>query len=150
MASSIDITKPVTGNASTAAVRQNFSFAKTEIEALQTGKADLATPTLVAPRGVQIAVPASEIDLSAGEVFTKTITENTTFTVSNVPSSGTLISLVLVLTNGGAHTVTLFSGVQWPSGITPTLTTSGTDVLIFFTYDGGTTWLGQIFGQAMA
>lgn len=39
MASNIDITKPVQGNATTASVRANFAAAKTEIEALQTSAA---------------------------------------------------------------------------------------------------------------
>lgn len=42
MASSIDATKPTTGSALTSDVRDNFSAAKTEIEALQTDKATLA------------------------------------------------------------------------------------------------------------
>jgi len=43
MASSIDITKPIQGNATTQSVRDNFSAAKTEIEALQDGKQPLTT-----------------------------------------------------------------------------------------------------------
>ena len=38
MASNIDASVPVFGNATTASVRQNFAHAKAEIEALQTGK----------------------------------------------------------------------------------------------------------------
>lgn len=38
MASNIDPSVPVFGNATTASVRQNFAHAKSEIEALQTGK----------------------------------------------------------------------------------------------------------------
>lgn len=38
MASNIDTSVPVFGNATTASVRQNFAHAKSEIEALQTGK----------------------------------------------------------------------------------------------------------------
>lgn len=46
MASSIDTTKPVSGSPTTQSVRDNFSAAKSEIEALQAGKADLAGPAL--------------------------------------------------------------------------------------------------------
>lgn len=45
MASSINTANPVTGSPTTASVRANFSAAKSEIEALQTDKADLASPT---------------------------------------------------------------------------------------------------------
>lgn len=45
MASSIDVTKPSAGSATTASVRQNFSFAKSEIEALQSDVAGLVIGT---------------------------------------------------------------------------------------------------------
>lgn len=46
MASAIDSTKPVTGAPTTASVRANFAAAKSEVEALQADKADLASPAL--------------------------------------------------------------------------------------------------------
>lgn len=46
MASTIDTTKPVSGSPTTLSVRDNFAAAKTEIEALQTDKANLAAPAL--------------------------------------------------------------------------------------------------------
>lgn len=46
MSSSIDATQPITGSPTTASVRANFLAAKSEIEALQTGKANLAAPAL--------------------------------------------------------------------------------------------------------
>jgi hypothetical protein len=98
----------------------------------------------------QVAVAASAIDLSLGNYFTKTISGNTTFTVSNVASSGTVNSFILQLTNGGSATVTYFSGVDWAGGTAPTLTASGVDVLGFFTIDGGTTWQGFVLGLGMA
>ena len=45
MASSIDTGVPASGAATTASVRTNFTAAKNEIEALQTDKANLASPT---------------------------------------------------------------------------------------------------------
>jgi len=98
----------------------------------------------------KVAVAASDIDLSAGNYFTKTISGATTFTVSNVASSGSVSAFVLELTDGGSDTVTYFSGVTWAGGTAPTLTASGVDVLAFFTSDGGTTWRGFVLGLAMA
>ena len=94
----------------------------------------------------KVAMPASAIDLDAGSYFTKTISGATTLTISNVPSSGTGVSFILDLTNGGSDTVTWFSGVVWPYGSAPILTASGRDVLGFFTHDGGTTWNGFVIG----
>lgn len=113
------------------------------------------TTTLNAPvvnglKETKVAIAASNIDLSAGNYFTKTISASTTFTVSNVASSGTVSAFVLELTNGGSDTVAYFSGVTWPGGIAPVLSVSGVDVLAFFTTDGGTTWRGFTLGLAMA
>jgi hypothetical protein len=98
----------------------------------------------------KVAVAASDIDLSAGNYFTKTISGATTFTVSNAAASGSVSAFVLELTNGGSQTVNYFSGVTWAGGTAPTLTASGVDVLAFFTSDGATTWRGFVLGLDMA
>ena len=95
-------------------------------------------------RESKVAVSASAIDLATGSYFSKTISGATTFTLSNVPASGTAVTFLLDLTNGGAATVTWWSGIKWASGTVPTLTAAGRDVLVFFTHDGGTTWTGVI------
>jgi len=96
------------------------------------------------------ALAANNIDCNAGAFFTKTITANTTFTVSNVPTAGNVPSFVLELTNGGAFTITWWAGVRWPAGVAPALSASGVDVLGFYTLDGGTTWRGMLLGKSMA
>lgn len=108
------------------------------------------TPTWTGIKEVQVAVSASAIDLATGNYFTKTISGTTTFTVSNTASSGTVNSFILDLTNGGSATVNWWTGVKWAGGTAPTLTSSGRDVLGFFTEDGGTTWNGFVLGKAMA
>jgi len=87
------------------------------------------------------------IDVSLGGLFYRTISGATTFTVSNVPSSGAVASFMLSLTNGGSATITWWSGMRWPSGVAPTLTASGMDVLGFYTRDGGTSWTGLVLGR---
>lgn len=87
-----------------------------------------------------VAVPSLDIDCSSGNYFTKTINGNSTFTVSNVPSSRAY-SFTLELTHTSG-TITWFSGVEWPSGNAPTLTTGKTHVFIFITDDGGSRWRG--------
>lgn len=107
----------------------------------------LSGKTITATKETKVAVGASDIDLSAGNFFSKTISGTTTFTVSNVPSTGTAISFVLDLTNGGSAAITWWSGMKWTGGIAPTLTSSGRDVLGFFTHDGGTIWSGLLLGR---
>lgn len=108
------------------------------------GNVVLATGSL---RQVRTAIPASDINLNTGNYFTRTISGATTFTVSNVPTTGTAISFILDLTNGGSATITWFSGVKWAGGTAPTLTSAGRDVLGFFTHDGGTNWTGLVLGK---
>jgi hypothetical protein len=106
----------------------------------------LTNKTITGLRETRVAIPASAIDLSAGNYFTKTISGATTFTVSNVASSGTVSAFVLDLTNGGSAAITWFSGVKWAAGTAPTLTAAGRDVLAFFTHDGGTVWSAFVLG----
>lgn len=98
----------------------------------------------------RVAIAASNIDLALGNWFTRTISGATTLTVSNTPAAGTTAAFVLDLTNGGSATVQWsFNGAvpKFAGGAAPTLTTSGRDVLGFFTHDGGTTWTGLLLGK---
>ena len=88
----------------------------------------------------------SYIDVNSGNYFTKTISSATTFTI-NATSSGNVSSFILELTNAGSATITWFSGVKWAGGTAPTLTSSGVDILGFYTHDGGTTWRGMVLAK---
>lgn len=100
-----------------------------------------------ASKEVKTAIAASNIDLSLGNYYSKTISGTTTFTVSNVPTTGTASAFVLELTNGGSATVNWWAGVKWAYGAAPVLTLSGVDVLAFYTFDGGTTWRGFLLAK---
>lgn len=95
----------------------------------------------------KVAMAANDIDLSLANYFTKTITGTTTITVSNIPNSGTAISFILDITNGGSATITWWTNMKWANGTAPVLTAAGRDILAFLTYDGGTTWAGLILGK---
>lgn len=107
----------------------------------------LTTPLATGLRETRTAMGANAIDLATGNFFSKTIIGATTFTVSNVPETGTAATFILDLTNGGSAAITWFAGVKWAGGTAPTLTASGRDVLGFFTYDGGTPWTGLVLGR---
>ena len=84
------------------------------------------------------------LDISAGAHHTATIDEACTFTFSNPTASDELSSFTLSLTNGGAFTVTWPASVDWPEAEAAELTSSGLDLLVFMTYDGGTIWHGML------
>lgn len=107
----------------------------------------LTNKTITGLLETKVSLAASNIDLSSGNYFSKTISTATTFTVSNVPASGTAASFLLDLTNGGSATVTWLTGTKWASGAAPTLTAAGRDMIAFHTYDGGSTWVGTVIGK---
>jgi len=82
--------------------------------------------------------------------FTLTTSGNTTFTFAGV-TSGRSVGFVLKLTAGGGHTITWPSSVDWAGGTAPDAPASGeTDVLVFYTVDGGTNWYGVLSIDAAA
>ena len=96
---------------------------------------------------------ATTINCETGNYFKHTLTENTTFTFSNPPASGTGFSFILHLIQAAsAKTVTWPNSVDWAAATAPTIsTTSGADdFFVFATSDGGTIWYGFTAGQAMA
>lgn len=138
-----------TGPLSNTQLDNNFININTELgeKLTATNSATLTNKIIQATKEVKVAVAASNIDLSLGNVFTRTISGVTSLTVSNVPTTGTVISFILDLTNGGSAAITWWSGLKWAGGTAPTLTTAGRDVLGFFTHDGGTTWTGLVLGK---
>lgn len=92
----------------------------------------------ITPNSSVNVMSALNIDCSLGTYFTKTISADSTFTVSNVPSS-VAYGFVLELTHTGGN-ITWFSGVIWPNNLPPTLTTGKVHLFVFLTDDGGATW----------
>ena len=97
---------------------------------------------------------ATTVDCEAGNAFSHTLTENTTFTFSNPPASGTAYSFSIEIiqdASASGYTVNWPASVDWPSATAPTITAtaSAKDVFVFYTRDGGTTWYGFTAGQAL-
>ena len=81
--------------------------------------------------------------------FSLTMTGNTTFTFSGA-DSGWSMGFVLQLTGNGG-TVTWPASVDWAGGTAPDAPASGeTDIYVFWTRDGGTTWYGVLSVDAAA
>lgn len=137
-------------NELSAALGNDANFATNMLNALS-GKLALAggvmTGAITAIRETKVAMAANNIDLSAGNLFTKTITAATTLTISQALASGNANSFILELTNAGAYAITWFSGVKWASGTAPTLTASGVDIVGFYSHDGGVTWRGIVLAK---
>ena len=101
---------------------------------------------------------ATNIDLEDGNVQSLTVTSGTfNIGITNALSSYSN-SVTLIGTNLGTGTISWYSGahdgggnvVQWAGGTAPTLTSSGTDILTFTTFNGGTNWYGFAAALALA
>jgi hypothetical protein len=92
---------------------------------------------------------AANINLQVGNVFTATLTGNCTFTLQNPIATGAS-SFTLILTNDGtAGRTVAWSGGSFvfpggASALSRTTTANATDIWVFFTPNGGTTWYGNI------
>lgn len=136
-----------------------FSIESTVVTATYTGDVDITGELIVDSYNETYAAVtstsnATTIDCEAGNSFSHTLTENTTFTFSNPPTSGTSYAFTLKLVqdaSASGYTVTWPASVDWPSATAPTLTAtaSAVDVFVFYTHDSGTTWYGFVAGQAL-
>lgn len=96
-------------------------------------------------------ISSSTLDLSTGNVFSDAPSANVTYVFSNPPASGTAYGFTLKVTPSATVTVTWPASVDWPGGSAPDAPASGeTDVFVFYTQDGGTTYFGFVAGDAMA
>ena len=97
---------------------------------------------------VTLSGTSTAINLSLGNVFTHSLTGNTTYSITNAVS-GQAHSFTLIITQTATvRTLTFPASVKWQGGEIPDMTTaSKTYVLTFVTVDGGTTWLGMFGGE---
>ena len=98
---------------------------------------------------------ATTVNCESANSFSHTLTENTTFTFSNPPASGTSYTFSIEIiqdASASGFTVTWPASVDWPAATAPTLTAtaSAKDIFVFTTRDGGTNWYGFTAGQALA
>jgi len=140
----------LTGVLPTSAIGSTVQAYDADTAKLDVAQTFTAAQTMTALKETKVAMGAHNIDLSAGNYFTYTLSGAQTLTISNVASSGSVSAFVLEVTNGGSAALTFFSGVTWAAATPPTLTASGVDTLAFFTTDGGTTWRGFVLGLGMA
>lgn len=141
----VDVSAPGTSEASKALVTDSLGNLRFQEELQVTTYLD----TVVALSGVSVT-----IDCDEANTFTLTTSGNTTFTFdySGVNlTTDEAYAFTLRVTAGGTHTLSWPASVDWPGGTAPDAPADGeTDVFVFFTTDGGTTWYGFQAGDAHA
>jgi hypothetical protein len=100
-----------------------------------------------------LAVTAStantNLDLSLSSTFVVTLGSNTTFSLTNFTAITNKLSnfnVILVNDATAGRTITWPASVKWAGGLVPpkTTTANAVDIWSFFTYNGGTTWVGSL------
>ena len=92
---------------------------------------------------------ATAINFALGNVVTAILASGGSFTISNPPTSGIYGKFKLILTNGGTVSDPWHASVKFAGGTTPTLTSSGIDILTFETIDAGANWYAVVDGLDM-
>lgn len=96
---------------------------------------------------------ATTVVFSTARVHKLTMTGNITLALSgavNLRACG--LTLYLVQDGTGSRLVTWPASVKWPNGSAPILTTTpnAIDIVVLESYDGGTTWFGNLAGKKYA
>jgi hypothetical protein len=90
------------------------------------------------------------LDLSTANNFRRQFNGNATITFTNPPASNAFGFTILTV-NAGQYTLNWPANIQWPGGIEfPLLTNTGVDVLVFYTYDAGTTYYGFVSARNLS
>ena len=90
-----------------------------------------------------ISTGTEDFDLDDGSYHTVTVGGNFIITLSNWGAANDVVSITIQLINAGAHTLTWPAAVDWPAGTEPSWTSAGTDFVILFSHDSGTTIFGK-------
>ena len=133
-------------SAGSAVVTSTNRNANTFLGGPATGAATAPTFRLLKPADLSVptaAVAASTIDCSTSNTFTKTLTTNTSFTLSNIPNGAVVTIAVRQAAAGGPYTAT-FPGVFWRGGTAPTQTVTPSKIDLYtFIAIGGIGTLGS-------
>ncbi len=108
---------------------------------------DVSLDPLGAYSETLVAVPVLDIDLATGNVFTKTLTANSTLTFSNALTNSS--SFTLQIAGGDTWVVTWPASVtKWLDGAEPVL--GAIHEIVFTTLDGGINFTGYSVGEVAA
>jgi hypothetical protein len=90
------------------------------------------------------------LDLFTANNFRRQFNATSTISINNAPGVPRAFGFTFTMVNAGAYSITWPGSINWVNGSAPILTSAGTDVLSFFTFDGGSTYYGFVVGKNMS
>jgi hypothetical protein len=144
VASSIDATKPTAGAALTADVRNNFSAAKSEIEALQAADATLAPKGAVTLSGLTMSTACllGRDTASTGAIEEITLGTNLSFSGTTLNASGALTNFAEAVNTAAPNAtvpVVSLTATNAATNVDIALVPKGTGAIVVQVADGTTT-----------
>lgn len=129
-------------------VRKDDKWAETPLTDIASGSAGYYVRTStgwvhVNRYDVLTAATLSVLDLAVCQAFTVSAASSRTLTFANVPPADRAMTAVVTL-SGSAGIITWPTGIVWLAGSAPTLGTTVTVVVLFWT---GAQWLGTLSGS---
>jgi len=128
-----------------------------KVDETHTGDVDITGELVVQSynetyQSVSSSSGTTTINCETGNVFASTLSENTTFTFTNPPASGTAYGFSLKIVqdaSASGYTLTWPTTIDWPDQTIPTLTSTANaiDQFVFYTHDGGSNWYGFTSGK---
>lgn len=106
---------------------------------------EIARPRL--PHNSPVVGATTTLDLSLSRCFKFTVSQATTLALTNVPANTFHVRVYLLVTNGSAFVLTYPGSVVHVAGVAPSLQSSGVDLLLWETWDAGTTWYVRHAGK---
>ena len=137
----------INGKLKRVSVDSNYDMSNVLKNYVRTSGGKISGPIIGTKEKAQVLV-AGTLDLNEGNLFIKNITENITFSLSNINAQPSIVqSFILELSNGGNHIITWWNNIKWDNGVMPELTKNGVDILGFYTSDNGNTWRGVLLSK---
>jgi hypothetical protein len=90
------------------------------------------------------------LDLFTANNFRAQFNGTSTISITNAPGAPRAFGFTFTMVNAGAYSITWPNSIDWVNGSSPILTSAGTDVLSFFTFNGGTSYYGFVVGKNMS
>lgn len=128
-----------------------------KVDETHTGDVDITGELVVQSynetyQSVSSSSNTTTINCETGNVFASTLSENTTFTFTNPPASGTAYGFSLKIVqdaSASGYTLTWPTTIDWPNQTIPTLSSLANqiDQFVFYTHDGGSNWYGFTVGK---